>query len=78
MLGNRCSEVRAASAYKVACALDSSGLAATRTLRLTSPQAAKVSISAALIACMVAFNSRLITPWNWKAWRVVMRSEWVP
>ena len=20
----------------------------------------------------------LITPWNWKAWRVVMRSEWLP
>ncbi|MNV46460.1 hypothetical protein D3C71_1382930 [compost metagenome] len=67
--------MRAASAYKVACAPDSSGFAATSTLRLTSPQAASVSISAALIACMVAFSSRLITPWNWNAWRVVMRSE---
>jgi hypothetical protein len=26
-----------------------------------------------LIACIVDFNSPLITPWNWKAWRVVMR-----
>ena len=52
-------------------------MAATSTLRLTSPQAARVSISAALIACIVAFSSRLTTPWNWKAWRVVMRSEWL-
>ena len=22
---------------------------------------------------MVGFSRRLITPWNWKAWRVVMR-----
>jgi hypothetical protein len=48
-------------------------IGATATLRLTSPQAANVSISAALIACIVALSSRLITPWNWKAWRVVMR-----
>ena len=34
-----------------------------------------VSMAAALIACMVAFSSRLITPWNWKVWRVVTRSE---
>jgi len=70
--------VAAASAYSVAWASDSSGLAATWTLRLTSPQAASVSISAALIACIVAFSSRLMIPWNWNACRVVMRSEWLP
>jgi len=33
-----------------------------------------VSISAALIAAMVALSSVLTTPCNWNAWRVVMRS----
>ena len=64
----------AACACTKACAADSYGFAATAILRFTSPQAASVSTSAALIACMVALSSRLITPWNWKAWRVVMRS----
>ena len=32
-----------------------------------------VSISAALMACIVGFSWPLITPWNWNAWRVVMR-----
>jgi hypothetical protein len=43
-------------------------------LRLTSPHAAIVSISAALIACSAGFRSRLITPCSWKAWREVSRS----
>ena len=44
------------------------------TLRLTSPQAASVSSSAALIACIVRFMFDLMTPWNWNVWRVVSRS----
>ena len=48
------------------------------TLRLTSPQAATVSSSAALIACIVRLRLLLITPWSWKAWRVVSRSVRLP
>ncbi len=33
-----------------------------------------VSISDALIAAIVALSSVLITPWNWNACRVVIRS----
>src|SRR3546814_7318656 len=62
----------------MACTAGSNGLAATSTLRFTSPQAATVSINVALSACNVAFNSRLITPWNWNAWRVVRRSVPLP
>jgi len=49
-----------------ACVFDKYGLEAAMTLRLTSPQAASVSSSAALIACMVRFMFDLMTPWNWK------------
>ncbi len=45
-------------------ARDSTGFALAITLRLTSPQAAIVSISAALIAAIVAFSSVLTTPWS--------------
>ena len=48
------------------------------TFRLTSPQAATVSISAPLIACMVRLRLFLITPCSWNAWRVVSRSVPLP
>src|SRR3546814_1658632 len=68
-----CADTAAACAWTAAWLRDRWGLAATTTLRLTSPQAAMVSIIAALIACIVALSRVLITPWNWNAWRVVMR-----
>ena len=74
MRGSRCSDSRFAHSYTAAWARDSTGLALASTLRFTSPQAAMVSISDALIAAMVALSSVLITPWNWNACRVVIRS----
>src|SRR3546814_21192633 len=68
-----CADTAAACAWTAAWLRDRWGLAATTTLRLTSPQAAMVSIIAALIACIVALSRVLITPWHWNAWRVVMR-----
>ena len=41
------------------------------TLRFTSPQAAIVSRSTALISWIVFLSTFLRTPWNWKACRVV-------
>ena len=34
----------------------------------------RVQAGTALIACMVRFRLRLMTPWNWNACRVVSRS----
>ena len=44
------------------------------TLRTTSPQAPSVVIMVWLISAIVAFRSPLMTPWNWIACRVVIRS----
>ncbi len=59
-------------------ARDSTGFALASTLRLTSPQAAIVSISVALIAAIVALSSVLTTPCTWNACRVVSRSVPLP
>src|SRR3546814_14300180 len=68
-----CADTAAACAWTAAWLRDRWGLAATTTVRLTSPQEARVSIIAALIACLVALSRVLITPCNWDPWRVAMR-----
>ncbi len=64
-----------ASSSAARCACDWCGFVeVASTLRLTSPQAARVSRSAASIAFIVVLRFDLMTPWNWKVWRVVSRS----
>ena len=63
-----------ASSSAARCARDWCGLDVASTLRLTSPQAASVSSSAASIPFMAVFRFDLMTPWNWNVWRVVRRS----
>ena len=59
-------------------AASGSGAGHESTLRLTSPHPPSVVTSVALIAAMLAFMFDFSTPWNWKLWRVVIRSVPLP
>ena len=54
------------------------GAGQQRTLRSTSPQAARVDSRVSLIRRIVAFRSSFRTPWSWNSCRVVIRKLPLP